>query len=296
MIISFPHTIQNYIIILVKFCGKKGKVKRSGQVWYDNIRMRSLKLKISFILFFTICIFIFSTISDAAYKIHLKNGSVITGVKYYEKSHGEVKVFFEGGMIGIPEKDILKIEETTEPVKDVRSKEKTPEEIKEETKKDIQPEGVLPETEINERIASLRERIEEINKRISEIEKKEADLKNLQEEHQRTKLRTQVLYTGTPQDSGVVALEKRAKELSAKIAGTDDEEQKAALRAQLNAVKQQLTMKRSMLQQTMVEKRAEKAEIEKAEEELKPLLEEKNALIEERQKIEDEIRQLEERR
>lgn len=273
--------------------------KVRSSVKYDiikYIRMRSLRFKITTILIFAICIFIFSPIADAAYKIYLKNGSVITGVKYYEKSHGEIKVFFEGGMIGIPEKDISKIEETTEPVKDVRSKEKISEEIKEETKKDIQPEGILPETEISEKITSLKERIEEIDKRISEIDKKEADLKNLQEEHRQTRLRTEVLYTGTPQDSGVVTLEKRVRELSAKIADTTDEEQKAALRAQLNAVKQQLAMKRSMLQQTMVEKRAEKAEIEKAEEELKPLLEEKDTLIEERQKIEDEIRQLEERR
>jgi hypothetical protein len=49
--------------------------------------------------------------SEAAYKIYLKNGSVISEVNSYEKKGGEVTVYFGAGSIMIPENDIQKIEE-----------------------------------------------------------------------------------------------------------------------------------------------------------------------------------------
>jgi predicted RNase H-like nuclease (RuvC/YqgF family) len=56
--------------------------------------------------------------SEAAYKIYLKNGSEISGVSSYEKKDGELIIYFGGGSIGVPEKDIVKIEETEAPEKD----------------------------------------------------------------------------------------------------------------------------------------------------------------------------------
>jgi len=61
--------------------------------------------------------------ADAAYKIYLKNGSVMSGVSSYEKKNGEVTIYFGGGSIGVPERDILKIEETGAPEKDFRAPE-----------------------------------------------------------------------------------------------------------------------------------------------------------------------------
>jgi hypothetical protein len=61
--------------------------------------------------------------SHASYKVYLRNGSVISGVNSYEKTNGEVNIIFGGGSVGIPEKDILKIEETETPEKDFRLKE-----------------------------------------------------------------------------------------------------------------------------------------------------------------------------
>src|SRR4030043_213672 len=52
--------------------------------------------------------------SEAAYKIYLKNGSVISGVHSYEKKGGEVTVYFSRGSMAVSEKDILKIVETEE--------------------------------------------------------------------------------------------------------------------------------------------------------------------------------------
>jgi hypothetical protein len=67
-------------------------------------------------------ILLLSLPADAAYKIYLRNGSTISGVSSYEKRDGEVTIFFGGGFMGIPEKDIAKIiEETEAPEKDFRT-------------------------------------------------------------------------------------------------------------------------------------------------------------------------------
>lgn len=48
--------------------------------------------------------------SEAAYKIYLKDGSVISGVQFYEKKGSDVGLFFKDGLMQVPEKNILKIE------------------------------------------------------------------------------------------------------------------------------------------------------------------------------------------
>jgi chromosome segregation ATPase len=48
--------------------------------------------------------------SDAAYKVYLKDGSVISGVNFYEKKDDAVTLYFNAGSMGVSEKDILKIE------------------------------------------------------------------------------------------------------------------------------------------------------------------------------------------
>jgi len=49
---------------------------------------------------------------EAAYKIHLQDGSVISGVGFYEKKGSDVALYFKDGSMWVPEKDIIKIEET----------------------------------------------------------------------------------------------------------------------------------------------------------------------------------------
>jgi hypothetical protein len=50
--------------------------------------------------------------TEAAYKIHLQDGSVISGVGFYEKKGSDVALYFKDGSMWVPEKDIIKIEET----------------------------------------------------------------------------------------------------------------------------------------------------------------------------------------
>jgi hypothetical protein len=80
----------------------------------------SKKILCAFVL-----ILLVSASADAAYKIYLKNGSVISGVSSYEKKDGEVLIHLGGGSMGIPEKDILKIEESGISEKDFTTREST---------------------------------------------------------------------------------------------------------------------------------------------------------------------------
>lgn len=57
-------------------------------------------------------------LSDASYRVYLKNGSVLSGVSNYEKKDSELILYYGGGSIGISESDILKIEETGASEKD----------------------------------------------------------------------------------------------------------------------------------------------------------------------------------
>lgn len=63
-------------------------------------------------IFLFILILLLPVSSEAAYKIYLKNGTVISKVKTYEKKGGDVTIYLGGGSMVISEKDILKIEGT----------------------------------------------------------------------------------------------------------------------------------------------------------------------------------------
>ena len=62
-------------------------------------------------LFLLLCIFLFPIPSMAEYKFYLKNGSVMTG-RGYETKGNEVIIQLDNGNLGIPLRDIHKIEET----------------------------------------------------------------------------------------------------------------------------------------------------------------------------------------
>lgn len=74
-------------------------------------------------IFLFILILLLPVSSEAAYKIYLKNGSVISRVKTYEKKGGEVTIYLGEGSMVISEKDILKIEGTETIEEELRPKE-----------------------------------------------------------------------------------------------------------------------------------------------------------------------------
>lgn len=118
-----------------------------------------------------ILILLLPVYSDAAYKIYLKNGSVLSGVSSFEKKAGEVTVYFNGGSIGISEKDIVKIEETGAPERDFRSQE-IPE--KQEKPEEAAASSKEFSSDKSTRVSALRSQLESITSEIKTTEEEEA--------------------------------------------------------------------------------------------------------------------------
>ncbi len=70
------------------------------------------KLMNLFVLNLAFCILVFlPLISEATYKIYLKNGRVMTGADEAKKEAGIVKIYKNGIMLELPETSVIKIEE-----------------------------------------------------------------------------------------------------------------------------------------------------------------------------------------
>lgn len=228
-----------------------------------------------FILVFVFSLY--SAVSEAAYRVHLKNGSVIVGVTHIERANGEVILYFHGGTVGIPDGDILKIEEYT-------SIEKKPPVEAPSVETDLPPApfaappspaappAPAPSPEAKkaeaEKIASLKKKLDEINREIEAINAMEQGLSDMKEEFRRVRLRIENLYqTGR----------KRA------LADGKSETQYL----------QYLTPEeRGWIQSNFIKKRQMEPDIERAEAELSRFLEGKERLLREKEKTEEEIRKL----
>lgn len=91
----------------------------------QNYKLQIINYKLYFMgLAFCILIFL-PLISEAAYKIYLKNGRVITEVDLVKEEAGKIKVYRGGIMIELPETSVIKIEEYNkiEPIKEESAKE-----------------------------------------------------------------------------------------------------------------------------------------------------------------------------
>jgi hypothetical protein len=139
-------------------------------------------------IFLLIFILLFPSYSEAAYKIYLKNGSIITGVSSYTKMGGEFTLYIGGGIFGISENDILKIEETEAPEKDFRSKE-IPENGQEATAPAQAPIEEPADREKAARVNSLQADLDTINSELKTVEENEARLKASIEEKLASKTR-----------------------------------------------------------------------------------------------------------
>lgn len=184
-------------------------------------------------LLFTFYFSLLTSSADAAYKIYLKNGSTIKGVNRYEKSEGEIKFYFEGGMVGIPEADILRIESSKEPIKDIKPTEIKPaEELKEGKTKPPEPETRedVPRSDRANETSDIKTQPAEPDKKNQEIARKESEIRRVEGELLTTRARIQNLYINASSDA-----------------------------------------ERSMLQQNMMRKRKLEDEKKRLEEELKAL-------------------------
>jgi hypothetical protein len=64
--------------------------------------------------------------SEAAYKVILKNGSFIEGVRTYNESGNDMNLYFDTGSMSILKKDVLRIEGTEAPVMEGDQQEEEP--------------------------------------------------------------------------------------------------------------------------------------------------------------------------
>lgn len=134
-------------------------------------------------IFLLIFILLLPVSSEAAYTIYLKNGSEISGVYSYEKKGGEVIIYFGGGSIGIPEKDIVKIESTEAPEKDFSKEELT----EREADKSAPSEPPVPAeqpavSETADRTSKLQADLDAVNAELRTIEDNESAIKAALEE------------------------------------------------------------------------------------------------------------------
>ncbi|MGD1075749.1 MAG: hypothetical protein ABR903_06675 [Thermodesulfovibrionales bacterium] len=118
--------------------------------------------------------------ADAAYKIYLKNGSVISGAASYEKNGDEIVVQFGGGSIGVPTKDVLKIEQTDVPEKDLRST--APPGKKEEAP--APPPAPTSSSDQNAKADALRSELESVDNELNSVEQRETELNEAIKEKQ----------------------------------------------------------------------------------------------------------------
>lgn len=125
-------------------------------------------------IFLLVVVLLVPVTSEATYKVLLKNGSVISGVSSYEKKNGDVNVFFGGGSIGIPENEILRIEETEAPEKDFRSSEAPATQMQEISPPAPSPAQGTPDN--GQRINALKTELEGVNADLSAVEAEEARL------------------------------------------------------------------------------------------------------------------------
>jgi hypothetical protein len=130
-----------------------------------------------------ILIFLLPVSSEAAYTIYLNNGSEISGINYYEKKDGEVIIYFGGGNIGIPEKDIVKIERTEAPEKDFTQEEvPVPEAEKIAPSAPPVPAEEPAVSETADRASKLQADLDAINAELRDVEDEESSIKAALEE------------------------------------------------------------------------------------------------------------------
>lgn len=163
--------------------------------------------------------------SEAAYSIYLTNGSVIAGVKSYEKRGGEVKIHFGEGTIVMSGKDILKIEETDAPVTDFRSN-------SDELSQNLRPAASSPHEQANDkssRASALRAELEAVNAEIKNMEDGEARVTAAINEKRNRRARyniyqlRQLEKETEPLQQELFGIQTKKKELLKRKGGIEDE-------------------------------------------------------------------------
>jgi hypothetical protein len=201
--------------------------------------------------------------AEAAYKIYLKNGSVIKGVSAYAEEAGKIRFYYGGGLVSLPSGDVLRIEETGEPL--------PPAEGPPVAAPEAPGQGApAPETPPKDtaRESALKERLSSIDSRLKEIEGKEVEAQSVEAEYERVRLRIELLF-------------QQGRKAAAE-AGRSQAEWFQFLPSQ----------ERQWAQMNSIKKNQLESQLETLKQELEPLREEKEKLLEEKRGVEDELKSL----
>ncbi len=126
--------------------------------------------------------------AEAAYRIYLKNGSVIKGVKSYKKTDGTVRLTFPGGTAEFPESDIEKIEKGD----NIIEEQLKTEELQKTTKEKEPPKAKGPDVE--KTIQGLKQKIEKIEGEFLELKRQESEAEKLRAEFDEVTQRLDFLF------------------------------------------------------------------------------------------------------
>ena len=137
----------------------------------------------------------------AAFRVYLKNGSVISGVLTHQVDADELMVTTKLGTFGVPRNEVLKIEEykqseeedSPEPAKSTDTAQ--PPAIKsDKDHKKAASQQTKPPPPLQDKMNQLKTRLSEIETRLSFIQSREDRVKQLNDEYGVTKLRIENLY------------------------------------------------------------------------------------------------------
>ncbi len=85
--------------------------------------------RLMFSLFF---IFLLTAVTEADYKVYLKNGSIISGIISYQEIGNDLILYLDSGSMNISKKDVKKIEETATSFKYKGTEDEMPMDVKED--------------------------------------------------------------------------------------------------------------------------------------------------------------------
>jgi hypothetical protein len=222
-------------------------------------------MKKTLMLLSVLAVFIALTSAEAAYRVYLKNGFTISGVEAYVKSGGEIRFHYGGGVVAVPENEVLRIEEyrALPRVTTPEAEEAPPPEASEAPAPET-PQGLRDEVQA-ERLKSQLERVEG---RLGEIREKEEELASTEQEYDRIRLRIELLF---------------------------QQGRKAALAAgQTQAQWHQFLpeRERQWAQMNSIKKNELEARLEELRAELEPLQGEKESLLEQKRELEEAMGRL----
>jgi hypothetical protein len=215
-------------------------------------------------ILFIVLILLIPVCAAAEYKIYLKNGSVISEVRSYEKMNGDVVVYFGTGSMTISQKDILKIG-GTEPAE------------KETQKTDV--------TDTQQRQERTERAPDQSQPRVQSQEQPRVQPQDQSRTQSQEQPRTQSQETGNDKSNKIDALRTELQSVISEIKAA--EEQEADLVTTIN----QKTGRR--FSYNLIQLRQLEIEVEPLKQQLYAVQQKKAELVQRKSSIESEIRLLE---